>query len=56
MGDESETRIDNPEQLCDAIVEIVDELEDNEIIGKERASKLRSKIYRSVDISEEEVG
>lgn len=53
MEDEPKTRIDNPKQLCDAIVEIVDELEESEMIGEEGASKLRSKIYRSIDIPEE---
>ena len=53
MEDEPKTRIDNPEQLCDAVVEIVDVLEESETIGEEQASKLRSKIYRSIDIAKE---
>lgn len=53
MEDEPQVRIDKPEQLCDAVAEIVDELEESEMIGEERASELRSKIYRSIDIPEE---
>jgi hypothetical protein len=53
MEDESETRIDHPERLCNAIIEIIDELENGDIIGEERASELRSEIYLSVDIPKE---
>ncbi|MFD1564708.1 hypothetical protein ACFR99_14295 [Haloarchaeobius amylolyticus] len=53
MEDEPQTRIDNPEQLCDTIVEIVDVLEASETIGEEQASKLRSKVYRSIDTTRE---
>lgn len=53
MEDESETRINHPERLCDAIVGIIDELENGDIIGEERASELRSEIYRSVDTPKE---
>lgn len=53
MEDEPKTRIDNPEQLCDTIVEIVDVLEESKAIGEEQASELRSKIYRSIDTNKE---
>jgi hypothetical protein len=53
MEDEPRTRIDHPEQLCNAIVGLIDELEDSDLIGAERASELRSEVYRSIDISSE---
>jgi len=53
MEDEPKTHIDNPEQLCETIAEIVDVLEESEAIGEEQASKLRSKIYRSIDTTKE---
>lgn len=53
MEDQPNTRIDHPEQLCEAIVGIVDELEDEDIIEGDQASQLRSQIYRAVDIAEE---
>ncbi|SEV85750.1 hypothetical protein [Natrinema salifodinae] len=53
MEDKPDARIDRPERLCDAIVGIIDELEDSDIIDDERASELRSEIYRSIDIPEE---
>lgn len=53
MEDDSDTRIDHPEKLCDAIVGIIDELENSNIIAEERASELRSDIYRSIDTPKE---
>jgi hypothetical protein len=53
MEDDSDTRIDHPEKLCDTIVVIIDELENGDIIGEERASELRSEIYRSIDSPKE---
>ena len=54
MTDDSETtRIDHPEQLCDAIVGLIDDLEEGEILDEERASQLRSEIYRSIDVPDE---
>lgn len=54
MEDESETAIDHPGRLCNAIVGIIDELEKNDLIGSERADELRSEVYRSADIDENE--
>jgi hypothetical protein len=53
MEDDSDTRIDHPEKLCDTIVIIIDELENGNIIGEEQASELRSEIYRSIDTPKE---
>ncbi|WP_165874790.1 hypothetical protein [Natrarchaeobius oligotrophus] len=53
MDDEPDTRIDHPKRLCDAIVELIDEIEESEVIGEEKASELRSEIYRSIDVAEE---
>ncbi|WP_169331122.1 hypothetical protein [Natronorubrum bangense] len=53
MEDQPNIRIDHPEKLCDAISGIVDELEDENIIEEDRASELRSQIYRSMDTPEE---
>ena len=53
MTDDSEARIDHPEQLCDAIVSLIDDLEEGEILDEERASQLRSDIYRSIDVPDE---
>lgn len=53
MDDDSQARLDHPERLCDAIVELIDELEDDEILDRERASELRSEIYRSINIPDE---
>lgn len=48
MCDEPDTRIDHPERLCHAIVAVLEELQQEEIIEEERASELRSQIYRSI--------
>ena len=53
MDDDPETRIDHPERLCNAIVGIIDDLEDEELLDEERASYLRSEIYRSIDVVDE---
>ncbi|UHQ98647.1 hypothetical protein HYG81_21995 (plasmid) [Natrinema zhouii] len=53
MEDQSKTGIDHPEQLCEAIAGIIDELENKEIIEEDRASELRSQVYRSVETPEE---
>lgn len=53
MEDQPNTHIDHPVQLCDAIAGVIDELEDEGIIDDDRASELRSQVYRSVDIPEE---
>lgn len=53
MSSEPETRIDHPERLCDAIVGILEELEQEGIIEEERASELRSQIYRSINTRDE---
>lgn len=53
MEDQPKTGIDHPEQLCEAIAGIIDDLEDKDIIEKDRASKLRSQVYRSVETPEE---
>jgi hypothetical protein len=53
MEDDSDTRINHPEKLCDTIVGIIDELENGNIIGEEQASEFRSEIYRSIDTLKE---
>ncbi|GAB3674937.1 hypothetical protein [Halopiger thermotolerans] len=53
MDDTPESRIDRPELLCDAIVGLIDDLEDDGILDEDRASELRSEIYRSIDVPEE---
>lgn len=53
MDDEPKPRIDHPERLCDAIVGLIDELEESGAIGEKRASELRSDVYRSIDTPEE---
>lgn len=50
MSDGPNARIDNPESLCETIDGIISNLEDSEIIDHERASELRSSLYRSIDI------
>ncbi|GAB3665311.1 hypothetical protein [Halopiger thermotolerans] len=57
FDDDSPPRIDDPEQLCDAIVELIDALEAGDLIGEEQADQLRSDVYSSVelvDLPEEE--
>ncbi|WP_049895287.1 hypothetical protein [Halopiger xanaduensis] len=57
LDDDSPPRIDDPEQLCDAIVELIDALEDGDLLGEEQADELRSNVYSSVelvDLPEEE--
>lgn len=57
LDDDSPPRIEDPEQLCDAIVELVDALEAGELLGEEQADELRSDVYSSVelvDLPEEE--
>ncbi|AEH38885.1 hypothetical protein [Halopiger xanaduensis] len=54
MDDNQDARIDRPELLCDAIVGLIDDLEADEILDEDRASELRSDIYRSIDVPEEE--
>lgn len=51
--DDPKTRIDHPERLRDAIVGLIDDLEESGTIGEQRASELRSEIYRSIDTPEE---
>lgn len=51
MEDEPRAHIDHPEKLCDVIVELIDELEDGDLIGEERASELRSEVYLSLGTS-----
>ncbi|RKD95033.1 hypothetical protein [Halopiger aswanensis] len=53
MDDNGDARIDRPELLCDAIVGLVDDLESDGTLSEERASELRSDIYRSIDVPEE---
>jgi hypothetical protein len=53
MEDEPKTRINHPKKLCDAIVGLIDELEDDGLLGAERAAELRSEIYLSINTSDE---
>lgn len=53
MTDDSEARIDHPERLCDAIVGLIDDLEEGGMLDEDRASHLRSEIYRSIDVPDE---
>jgi hypothetical protein len=54
MEDESKTHIDHPEKLCDAIVALIDELEEGGLIEEERASELRSEVYLSINTSNDQ--
>jgi hypothetical protein len=38
----------SPKKLCDARVGLIDELEDGDLIGAERASELHSEIYQPI--------
>lgn len=53
MEDDAAPRIDHPERLCNAVIGIVDDLEESDVIDDERAAELRSEVYRAVEFPEE---
>ncbi|RKD97535.1 hypothetical protein [Halopiger aswanensis] len=52
LDDDSPPGIEDPEQLCDAIVELVDALEAGDLLDEEQADELRSDVYSSVELVE----